>query len=45
MGLESLHLPKDEDLLKVSKLRPCNGTGKWDIFFKKRFSFNAWIHF
>lgn len=37
MGLESPLLPKDEDLLKVSKLCSRNGTGKWGIFFKKDF--------
>lgn len=36
MGLECPLLPKDEDLLKVSKLCFCNGTGKWGIFLKKK---------
>lgn len=35
MGLESSRHAKDEDVFKVSKLRSCSGTGKWDISFKK----------
>lgn len=35
MGLESARHAKDEDVFKVSKLHSCNGTGKWNIAFKK----------